>query len=127
MKLRRFEIDAIVDTIYVKIKNNLKIPTFDKEVKERERLFKEYSKLFIASDEASKTLKDFCFKHGFGTYRSTDNYQKEYDEKTFRTKLVSEYIKNNIPQNKDLENDIILSGNKDLAELVEELTKKYTK
>lgn len=122
MKLRVFEIDAIKNKIVSTIKETLTIPDFSKEVKERTKLFNQYLVLKEEAEIAVKKKEEFADKHNF-RYLHAASYKPENYEKD----LIEKFISSKLPNLKDIENDIILSGNKDLGELVNELIKKYAK
>jgi len=121
MKLRVFEIDAIASKVIETIKNSLIIPDFSKEITERAKLFQELQRLNEEEDRAIKLRKEFQEKHSFGYYYNSNNYTPE----KYKQELESKYINSKLPERKDIENAVVLSGNKDLNELVEELIKKY--
>ena len=122
MKLRVFEIDAIASKVIETIKNSLTIPNFSKEINERTKLFQELQRLNEEEDRAIKLRKEFQEKHSFGYYYNNNNYTPE----KYKQELESKYINSKLPERKDIENAVVLSGNKDLNELVEELIKKYS-
>ena len=122
MKLRVFEIDAIASKVIETIKNSLTIPNFSKEINERTKLFQELQRLVEEEDKAVKLRKEFQEKHSFGYYYNSNNYTPE----KYKQELESKYINSKLPERKDIENAVVLSGNKDLNELVEELIKKYS-
>ena len=122
MKLRVFEIDAIASKVIETIKNSLIIPNFSKEINERTKLFQELQRLNEEEDRAIKLRKEFQEKHSFGYYYNNNNYTPE----KYKQELESKYINSKLPERKDIENAVVLSGNKDLNELVEELIKKYS-
>jgi len=122
MKLRVFEIDAIASKVIETIKNSLTIPNFSKEINERTKLFQELQRLVEEEDKAVKLRKEFQEKHSFGYYYNSNNYTPE----KYKQELESKYINSKLPERKDIENAIILSGNKDLNDLVAELIKKYS-
>lgn len=122
MKLRVFEIDAIKNKIVSTIKETLTIPDFSKEVKERTKLFNQYLVLKEEAEKAIKKKEDFADKYNFGYF-----YASSYKPENYEKELIEKFINSKLPNLKDIENDIILSGNKDLNELVNELIKKYAK
>lgn len=122
MKLRVFEIDAIKNKIVSTIKETLTIPDFSKEVKERTKLFNQYLVLKEEAEKAIKKKEEFADKHNFKYFNASS-----YNPKNYEKELIEKFVNSKLPNLKDIENDIILSGNKDLSELVNELIKKYAK
>lgn len=124
MKLRVFEIDAIASKVIETIKNSLTIPDYSKEVNERAKLYHEFMTLIEKEQLATTERKEFGEKHNFSYYSYTSHF--DFTPEKYLDQLQNEYLFSKLPQRKDIENAVILSGNKDLNDLVQELIKKYT-
>jgi hypothetical protein len=124
MKLRKFEIDAIVSKVLETIKDKIQIPSFKKELKERKAAINKYVLLTAKKDEIDKELN--VLKKDFRINYRTDVNNLEKENASYEKELISEYKKSKLPSIECLERDIILANNKDLSELVQELIEKYT-
>ena len=126
MKLRVFEIDAIASKVIETIKNSVKIPDYSKDIKERTKLYDEFLSLWQKEKELTEQRESFGKKHKFTLPSTWNGLRHDFTPENYKKQLESEYLNSKLPERKDIENAIILSGNKDLNDLVAELIKKYS-
>lgn len=119
MKLKKYEIDAVVTEINNKIKQNLKVPNFNSRITEEKKIFNEISKI----KEQINILND---RLNALRNKSIIKYNSLFDETIILKSLKEEFYRNNLPSNSTIQNAVILSNNKDLKSLVEEIVAKYT-
>jgi hypothetical protein len=125
VKLRVFEIDAIASKVIESIKNSLTIPDYSKEVKERNFLYNEFLSLLSKENEWKKKREDFGKEHSFTIPSTWNGITHYFTPESYKEQLENKYLNSKLPNRKDIDNEVILSGNKDLSELVDELIKKY--
>ncbi len=120
MKLKKYEIDAITEKVINTVKQNLKVPDFKKELSEEKVILDKINnlkeKIQALSDEISKLRSKSIF-----------HYAIKYNEKLVLNTLTADFYRKNVPPDSEIQNAVILSNNKDLNALVEELIKKYSK
>lgn len=130
MQLRVIEIEAIKKKVLDEITSRIVIPNFSKELSEYESDLIEIERieaeiLKLNKDKAKLTSR----------YKYYNTYTRVNDDETFiqsklrqhKQNLENEYMNKMLPSGIDIQNDIILSSNKDLSELVKEIISKYSK
>lgn len=125
MKLRKYEIDAIVAKVIEGVIKNTKIPDFSKEIQEIKLANDELQKFRDEIENLNNKINSITKK-----FPVLSNYRYRYSSIT--SKDIKEYLVNNFksktqPNSFDIQNDIVLSSNKDLSILVDELVSKYLK
>lgn len=120
MKLKKYEIDAITEKVINTVKQNLKLPDFKKELSEEKIILDKISnlreKITKLNDEISELRNKAIIK-----------YNTDFNEKVVLNTLTADFYRKNVPPDSEIQNAVILSNNKDLNALVEELIKKYSK
>lgn len=126
MKLRKYEIDAITSKTKELILEQIKIPDFSKELKQHEKVIKEFNKAAHLHNEDSKKLRKILSKSPI----KTDFYVRtvsllEYDEENILKRLKRDYLNKKIPPSAVIQQEIILSSKTDLVEIVDTIVKKF--
>lgn len=141
MKLKRYELDAVVSKTIDKISSKIKVPDFTEELRNKKKLHDQYVKLLNKKDAADYAARIFAErnklnnyylfrkdKYGnikpYSVYKDEGEYPK-FDIIENKKKLIEQYLSEKLPTYKTLENDVILADNKDLNKLVEEIVAKY--
>ena len=105
----------------------MKVPSFEKEWKKEQQGIREYNKLVLELNTLGDKFREIKEKYSISIpYVSSPKLENE-DKDFFIKKCVDKYKADNLPNKNKIEQAIILSSNKDLGELVEELVKEYSK
>lgn len=130
MQLRIIEIEAIKKKILDEITSKIIIPNFSEELSkyktdliEIEKIDNEILKL---SEDKLKLTSKYKFFNSYVKINDNETYI-ESKLRQYKQNLESEYMNKMLPSALNIQNDIILSSNKDLSELVKELISKYSK
>jgi hypothetical protein len=128
MKLKKYEIDAVINKVIETLKSNIVIPNFDKELNDYEEGFKKAIKLSNKISELNDELNTIVKKYSISHY-DINNAKNNLNDclKNKQNILKNSYINEKLPSKINIQNDIILSSNKNLSELVKELISKYSK
>ena len=126
MKLRVIEIEAINQAVTKALTEKLKIPDYSKELKEYEKGYNEVLTIQAEIERLTKKKNELTNTLSISSWNaSAANLPK--DVKMYESNLRSKFISAHLPNSMDIQNDILLSANKDLGELVKELVAKYSK
>lgn len=126
MKLEKYEIDAIVNKITSSLKEEMKIPSFKKELDIFKKVKQEYETLNKQKKELDKKF-DNIDDIIIDTFDIRSYLINTWDEEGILSQLKDKYLSENMPTKHEIINDIVFSQNKDLNDLVKELIKKYKK
>jgi len=129
MQLRVIEIEAIKTRILNELSSKMEYPDFTNQLNSYKEALLKYQELQNKINEINREIKVITREHpSINMYfkSSSDDFVDVYFN-NYKKKLQTEYKNSKLPTALDIQNDIILSSNKDLSELVKELISKYSK
>jgi hypothetical protein len=130
MQLRVIEIEAIKTRILNELSSKIEYPDFNEKLEAYKKALVRIEDLKDKMRSLNKEMDNIYTK--FPTINkyvpgiTADNVVEKHLS-FYKTKLETEYKNSKLPTALDIQNDIILSSNKDLSELVKELISKYSK
>lgn len=130
MQLRVIEIEAIKTKILNELSSKIEYPDFSAQLNDyKEALIQienHRNRIHAIEGELQEIYNKFPQSTRYIHRNKFEDFVDTY-YKAFEDKLKSEYMISKLPTALDIQNDIILSSNKDLSELVKELISKYSK
>lgn len=141
-KLRKFEINAIVDTVYDQLKTNI-----ESKFKEEAELFAntvliEEQKLQDFADKMNEEIENFNKKFDGAPLKNTNYFTSVADRPYQVTKpkfrfsintkenlirgFINHHSNEKLPSRKVIERDVVISNRSDLEGIVESLISKYS-
>jgi hypothetical protein len=126
MKLKKYEIDAVVSKIIDEISSRIKVPDFSKELKEKEKNHKHYCNLLLEQQELANKISTFIRENNLATvYRGVNGKYPEFNAEHAKKLMEQAHISSLLPNRSKIENEVIIADNKDLSSLVKEIVAKY--
>jgi hypothetical protein len=126
MKLREFEITAITNKVHEELTKNLKIPSFDKEIKKEKEYYDIIDKSIYKINKEKDKIKEIQNNSEKYVLSVLTTHIKDFNKDALNTRFKNKFISDNIPRLSKIKESVILSNNSNLSELVDELVKKYS-